>query len=87
MPIVRKIPDGHMPQEIGDISFMPKGFRPPHLDKPEWQVKLPCGHTIALTEPPHQVFEVSGLITVNPSIVCPNGDWHGFITYSDMTQA
>jgi|GEM_PF-1424978 hypothetical protein len=90
---VRKIPEGHMPQNIGEISFNRDIPRSAKDMRDEWHVKLPCGHTIALREPAHQVFETDSKsagssansgITVNPSIVCPNGDWHGFIVYNQM---
>lgn len=83
---ITKIPDGHLPQKVGEISFNRETLRPErHFNRrPEWHVKLPCGHTIALTEPTHQVFETADGITVNPSIVCPNWDWHEFIVYNQM---
>jgi hypothetical protein len=91
--VIRKLPEGLMPQNVGEMSFAQGVPCPEHRD--EWRVKLPCGHTIALVEPIHRVFETdeksAGVfanhgITVNPSIVCPNGDWHGFIVYSRMSE-
>jgi hypothetical protein len=91
---VVKIPDGHIPQDIGQMSWHSEVYRPETKRTGEWQVKLPCKHIIALCEPTHQVFETDEKsagsanhgITVHPSIVCPNGDWHGFIIYSRMTE-
>lgn len=91
---VTKLPDGSMPRNVGEISFC-RGVPCPE-PRDEWRVMLPCGHTIALLSPTHQVFETDEKsagkfanhgITVHPSIVCPNGDWHGFIVYSCMTEA
>lgn len=81
---IKKLPEGLMPQNVGEMSFA-RGVPCPE-PRDEWRVKLPCGHTIALLEPPHQIFETNEGITVYPSVVCPNGDWHGFITYSRMSE-
>lgn len=91
---VIRIPDGRMPCEIGQMSYQPLIPRPGRqpLEQPEWQVKLPCSHIIALTDPPHQVyivpFEAAGGgnsgISVYPSIICPTCGWHGWLVYSRL---
>jgi hypothetical protein len=85
---INKLPEGMIPQNVGEMSFARGVPVSAIATRDEWRVKLPCRHTIVLIEPTHQVFEVhDGVtdgITVNPSIVCPNGDWHGFIVYSRM---
>ena len=92
---IRKLPEGLMPQNIGEMSFARDVPISGVETRNEWRVRLPCGHTIALVEPTHQVFETNEKssgggnygITVHPSVVCPSGDWHGFIAYSRMTEA
>lgn len=92
---VVRIPDGHMPSKPGEISFHKQIPRSEHDVVDEWHLMAPCGHVFALLPSVHQVYETTEKsvpegqnygITVHPSIVCPEGDYHGFIAYSKMTR-
>lgn len=61
--------------------------RPPYGERDELHVLLPCGHACALIPEVHAWRRVDlswppGLLggyTVSPSIVCPQGDYHGWL--------
>jgi len=54
--------------------------RPPHGERDEIHVTLPCGHANALIPERHKwYFNKAGtVISISPSIVCHAGDYHGF---------
>jgi hypothetical protein len=66
----------------GDYMPVPEGVHPEYGEAEYgggvWYVMAPDGGVGALVPWKHTMTEVDGILTVEPSIVMPNG-WHGWL--------
>lgn len=83
----RRLEDNTYPRKPGDYSRFTGVVRPPYGLRVEWFVRDPLGNFFALIPEVHSVVVSNddGLITVSPSIVSPDGRYHGFLRHGDWS--
>lgn len=85
MTPVNQLADGTMPSRPGDVSWFRSLERPPCGERDELYIVTPDGKLCALIPEVHTFTEGPSGLSVSPSVVNPNGGWHGFITDGRMT--
>jgi hypothetical protein len=82
--IGRRLPDNTIPTSPGEYSWMSYAVRqhhhPDEQGDGEWWVCDPHGEFYRLVQRVHQwITYDDGTISITPSIVAPNGNYHGFL--------